>query len=196
MSSVAEATNSPHSNSSSLTADRKLEPRALYARAMHPDQLQLTREDINADRYDLSVELSALRQHIAALFTLEAKTREKYPGREDVLLAIKAQQQAAISDLIKSTKFARDVENAGQVFTADRVAGLLDKVASIVMWRVQDMRDRSNVLDDLNDLMSNFRKSYERGTLVTPDHDALMMDDTVPSDTIDVNSSILQLEQG
>jgi hypothetical protein len=156
---------------------------------MHPEQLALTVDDINGERYDMSVEMSACRQHIASLFALEAKTREKYPGRDDVLLAIKAQQQEAIADFVKTAKFVRDIENAGQVFTSDRVAALLDKVASIVMFRVSDMKDRQNTLEDISDLMSSFRKSYERGTLVTPDHDALMMDDTIPDQsTIDILS--------
>ena len=179
---------------------KTIEPRSLYAKAMHPDQLELTREDINGDRFDLSTEMSVSRQYVATLFEMEKKVREKHPGRADVLLAIKAQQQTAIDALVRTTKFARDVENAGEVFTADRVAALLDKVASIIMWRVVDLRDRQNVLDDLNDLMSSFRKSYERGTLVTPDHDALMMDDSIPNSLELVglnsdNSSILHISE-
>lgn len=159
--------------------------RPLYAKHMSAEQLADTLEDLMSERFDVSEELSLSRQHIALLLKAEKNTREKFPGREDVLLAIRAQQMEAVAQHVKTVKFAREIENAGTVFTADKVAMLLDKIASIVMFRVTDLTDRSKVLDDLADLMMNFRKSYERGTLVTPDQDALMMDDTVPQ-SIDI----------
>lgn len=170
------------------------EPRQLYARVMHRQQLAELMDDINSssDRYDVTEELSIERQHLAALLKAEASAREKYPGREDVLLAIKAQQQQVIAQLVKDVKTARDIENLGQVFTVEKVAMLLDKVASIVMFRISDLRERTQCLDDISDIASHFRKSYERGTLVTPDHDALMMDDTVPN-SMDVN--VLRIEE-
>lgn len=156
------------------------EVRALYAKNMSADMLADTIDDLMAERFDVSEELSLSRQHIALLLRMEKGAHEKFPGRDDVLMAIRAQQAEAVAQHIKNVKFAREIENSGTVFTADKVAMLLDKIASIVMFRVGNLDDRSKVLDDLADLMMNFRKSYERGTLITPDQDALMMDDTIP----------------
>ncbi len=164
--------------------------RTLYAAAMDPDQRRRLEDDLNEDRYDLTGEIAMLRDGLARLVAMEAQILRKYPDRTDLLLPIKAQQQEVINDIVRNTKGMREVENAGQVYTADKIAALLDKVASIVMYRVSDAKDRQLVIDDIMDLMVNFRRSYERGTLITPDQDAMMMDDTVPA------PNILTLEAG
>lgn len=155
--------------------------RGVYARRMGGNRLARLQADLSdEDRFDLSSELAMYRESIATLVSMESQIAEKYPGRDDLLVPVQTQINATIDSMARTMKHAREIEVSGDVFTPDRVAALLDKVASLVTYHVTDEQERLKVLTDMNELASLFRRTAEQGTLVTPDQDVRMMDGTVP----------------
>lgn len=154
--------------------------RELYKRFMHPQQQQLTEIDLSEDRYDLSTEMSLCRQYLATLLQVQKELMEKHPGKTEVMLAVQQQQTEGAFSLAKVMRLSREIENAGQVFTNDKVAALVDKIAALIMYRVASHEERQLLLEDIGELTSGFRQGAVRGTLITPDQDAKIMDGTVP----------------
>ena len=157
------------------------QPRSLYASRMSPEQARLIAEDLkDEDRYDTATEMALYRQAIAAYVSMETQVRENHPGREDMLLAVKAQQAEIINGYVRTLRIAREVDNAGRVHTDEALAALIDKLASLVVYHVLDVRQRDRVLADFNAIAEMYGRQNINGTLLTPDQDAQMMDGTIP----------------
>ena len=171
----------------STTVTKPSGARNLYKRFMHPEQAEITEVDLAEDRYDLSTEMSLCRQYLATLLQIQKELMTKHPDKRELILAVQQQQTEGAFNLAKVMKFSREIENSGEVFTNDRVAGLVDKIAALVMYRVTSCEERQQLLEDIGDLTTAFRRSTLQGTLVTPDQDARIMDGTVPQYDEDEN---------
>lgn len=183
-------TNPPDPNGSELaTSSRSSIPSAYSKRMSKTKQAAIKASLGEDDQYALHTEMAAYREGLGTLFALEAATEKKHPDRPDLMLAIQSQQAAYIDAMVRTMKVAREVENSGDVFTTDRVSALIDKIASIIVYRTEEGRLRETILADLSDIASLFRSSSAEGTLVTPDRDASMMDDSVPGMSDGVHNS-------
>ena len=170
-----------HSASTELSQPRQTSVRAIYAKRMSKERLDALKAEMSdEDRYELATELAIYRDHLATLISMETKIREKHPGRDDLVLALQQQQISVIDGLARTAKVVREIENAGSVYTEEKLGALLDKVASVVAYHVSDERERMSVIAEINDLAMIFRRGDANGTLLTPDRDAEMMDSTVP----------------
>lgn len=162
--------------------DKPRQVRQSYAKRMNPKQLSRLKAELSEeDRYDLMTEQAMYRDYIATMVDMEARVMEKHPDRPELLLAIQAQKMEAINEMAKMFETTRRIENAGTVFTNEKVGGLIDKIASLVVYHVTNEAERQRVLSDMNEIAAAFRRADTEGTLLTPDQDALMMDGTVPS---------------